>query len=216
MSKTITIVDYGLGNLFSVSHAFEHIGADVKLVSTAAEIEKAEMLVLPGVGSFLHGMQRLNALGLSDSLKQFAKSQRPLLGICLGMQLLFDESHEFGIYKGLSILPGKVVPIPQKSPKGETHKIPHIGWNELQIPSHLKDWDGTYFHGLPQHSSVYFVHSFTAQPVDETHRLADADYNGCQISAAVQAGLILGCQFHPEKSGEVGLNILRHFVELDG
>ncbi len=212
MSAHVTVVDYGLGNVWSVTRAFEHCGATVDLTDSADKIKNAERLVLPGVGAFADGMKGLESRGLTGILKDYAKSGRPLLGICLGMQMMFHSSEEFGENAGLGILPGKVIAIPSKGADGESHKIPHIGWNRL-LPPAGKNWDKTLFEGVPKESFVYFVHSFTAWP-DEKDRLADADYDGCRISAAVQRGKICATQFHPEKSAEIGLHIVRNFCKL--
>ena len=213
MSPSVTVVDYGIGNLLSVSRALEQCGAKVLLTDDPMQIAQAQRLVLPGVGAFKDGMDGLQARALVDTLREFAATGRALLGICLGMQMLLDFSEEFGTHAGLGLIPGRVLAIPATSPSGAPHKIPHIGWNELQAPGATK-WAGTILDGVRPGSSVYFVHSFTAFPDDPACRLADASYDGCLVSAAIQSGNIYGCQFHPEKSGEVGLNVLRQFLTL--
>lgn len=208
----ITVVDYDRGNLFSVDQALRHCGAEVELVSTANGIETAERLVLPGVGAFGDAMDGLNERGLTDALKAYAQSGRPFMGICIGMQLLFDGSDESAGVDGLGILPGRVTAIPAETPNGQHHKVPHIGWAEVSPSVGRNNWQGTLLQETAAGSSFYFVHSFTATPELASDRLADVDYDGVCLSAAVQRGNVTGFQFHPEKSGERGLDILRAFI----
>jgi glutamine amidotransferase len=212
MKPRISIVDYGIGNLFSVTRAFEHVGAEVVLARDAASVAAAERLVLPGVGAFRSCVDALAAHGLVDAVKSYARCGGPMLGICVGMQMLFAQSNEFGITPGLALIPGEVRDIPRVGADGAPHKIPHIGWNDLRAP-HGVQWNDTLLAGLtPGEAAVYFVHSYTAHPADESYRVADADYDGCRISAVVRSGAVYGCQFHPEKSGAVGLQVIRNFV----
>ena len=210
----ITVVDYGVGNLLSVSRGLEHCGAKVNMSSDPEFILKSKKVILPGVGAFPNGMRALIELGLDAVIKEVVNNGVPLLGICLGMQLLLDESEEFGITKGLGVIPGKVVPIPNKSVDGEIQKIPHIGWNSL-VKSGV-DWQNTILQEVREGDSVYFVHSFMASPEKSEDQLADALYGGQKISAVIAKGNTTGCQFHPEKSGEIGLKILRNFINLEG
>lgn len=212
MKGLVTIVDYGVGNLHNVCRAFEHVGAAVELASDASKIADAERLVLPGVGAFADGMQGLQAINAVEAIKQFAKTERPFLGICLGMQMMLDNSSEFGKSEGLSLLPGEVVPIPPQGVDGKMHKIPRIGWDSLLLPEGRKDWSNSILDGVPLSSAVYFVHSFMAVPNDQNHRLAEYSYDGVRVCAAVQKDNLFGCQFHPEKSGQIGLDILRRFI----
>lgn len=214
MTKNVTVVDYGIGNLYSVARALEAIGANVDISASPDVVAKADRLLLPGVGSFAQGMAELKARGLDDALREYVASFRPFLGICLGMQLLFDSSEEFGNHQGLGFISGKVLAIPSEGKDGVMHKIPHIGWAPLMLPLDRKSWAGTILENTPVEASTYFVHSFTAFPDDAAHRLADCDYDGCLIAAAVQSDQIIGCQFHPEKSGKIGLEILRGFLEI--
>ncbi len=214
MIKNITVLDYGIGNLYSVARAFESIGANVTISSDPETIKKAERLLLPGVGSFAQGMTELKSRGLDDAIRDYVTFNRPFLGICLGMQLLFNSSEEFGNHEGLGLIPGRVLAIPKKGKYDEPHKIPHIGWASLILPSEKKSWAGTILENTPVNASCYFVHSYTAFPQDTLHRLADCDYDGCKISAVVQSDNIIGCQFHPEKSGKTGLEILRNFLAI--
>lgn len=213
---TVAVIDYGVGNLLSVSRALLHCGAQVQVTSDPATILAADRVVLPGVGAFANGMAALQANGLDAVVHQVAAAGTPLLGICLGMQLLMASSDEFGATTGLGLIPGRVVQIPGHTTSGEAHKIPHIGWNGLLHPSahppRHASWDGGLLDGITPGEAVYFVHSFMAMPTDPAHRLADCLYGGIAVSAAVQRGQVLGCQFHPEKSGEVGLRVLHNFL----
>lgn len=212
--KTVTIVDYGIGNLLSVSRALERCGAEIVMTDAASGIDAAESLVLPGVGAFADGMEGLRQRGLVESLRRYAESGRPLLGICLGMQMLLEYSYEFGVHEGLGIIPGNVIGVPPVNASGHRHKIPHIGWNGLKLPPGRASWIESPLADLKKGDAAYFVHSFMADPENPVYRLADCDYNGVTISAAISKGAVTGCQFHPEKSGEVGLTILRAFLAL--
>jgi len=214
MTRRVVIVDYGLGNIFSVRKALEHCGATVDLSEDPHVIMRAERLVLPGVGAFRDGMSGLRDRNLVEPICRFAQSGRPLLGICLGMQMLMTVSEEFGTHQGLDIIPGRVLAIPKTTAAGKPHRIPHIGWNSLRLPHESRSWSGTILEGTEVNAAVYLVHSFTAWPDNEAHRLADCAYGGRRISAAVQLGNVYGCQFHPEKSAQVGLSILRRFLEV--
>lgn len=205
----IAIIDYGSGNVHSVARAFTHCGSEPVLTADPATIEKADRLVLPGVGAFADGMRSLRERGLVEPICRFVASGRPFLGICLGMQMLATHSEEFGVHEGLNLMPGRVVPIPAHDSSGAPQKIPHIGWAEL-VPS--ADWAGTVFEDTPEGTSVYLVHSFEFEPVDDNHRLADCIYGGHRIAAAVRLNNITGCQFHPEKSGEAGLRMIAAFL----
>lgn len=210
----VAVVDYGVGNLLSVSRALAHCGANVTVTSDPASILAASRVVLPGVGAFADGMAALQANGLDTVVRQVANKGTPLLGICLGMQLLFCESEEFGATVGLGLIPGRVVEIPTQTQAGGLQKIPHIGWNELVPPTGQSALQDTLFADISSGDAVYFVHSFMAVPDSAEYRLADCIYGGIPISAVVRRGNVMGCQFHPEKSGEVGLAILRRFVTL--
>lgn len=210
----MAVVDYGIGNVLSVTRALTHCGASVELTDSPSKIMENTHLVLPGVGAFADGMNGLKERGLVDTVRKFVSLGRPFLGICLGMQIMFDMSEEFGEHAGLGFIPGRVVPIPQTDAEGKPHKIPHIGWNELQPASKSDGWENSILRGILPSSSVYFVHSFTAVPADDCHRLSDSFYNGRRISAVIRRGNLYGCQFHPEKSGPVGLKILQNFCAL--
>ena len=198
----VGIIDYGVGNLFSLRSSFAAIGAEAFVSGDAAELAKADRLVLPGVGAFGDAAEKLRASGLDAFVKDQAAAGKPLMGICLGMQLLFEKSYEYGEHEGLGLLKGQVVGMSGRLPA--ELKIPHMGWNALQLtkPAKLLE-DGSY---------VYFVHSFYAENCADSIA-AVTDY-GIPITAAVEQGNIFGCQFHPEKSGNVGLEILKKFCNV--
>lgn len=197
MKSFTAIVDYGVGNLYSIENAFNHLGLPCKITGEAADLEQAAGILLPGVGAFADAAEQLHASGLVDVLIEEA-SKKPLLGICLGMQLLFNQSEEGKPAQGLGLIEGRCEKIPTNE------NLPQIGWNELKIaPSPL-------LQGLERGEYVYFVHSYHCVPSDPEHIIATTDY-GCPVTAAVQKGNIFGCQFHPEKSGEAGLKILSNF-----
>ena len=210
----VTIIDYGIGNLLSVTRAFEYWGAKVILADDAAKIVNADRLVLPGVGAFADGMAGLEAKNLIEPIHAFVKTGKPFLGICLGMQMMLEQSEEFGSNKGLGLIKGIVRAIPKTDNNDVPHKVPHIGWNYL-CESQTGRWEKTILKECTKEDAVYFVHSFTAEPRDINNRLADSFYNGRQISAAIQKDNMYGCQFHPEKSGLVGLKIINGFLAIN-
>lgn len=211
----VAIIDYGLGNLYSVARAIEQVGGTVRLVDSSAGIDAAQRLILPGVGAFAAGMAGLQSRNLVDAIRSYATSGRPLMGICLGMQMLLECSHEFGMHEGLGIIPGSVVQVRPAERADFRAKIPHVGWGAL-FPSREGAWQGTAFEQVQGGESAYFVHSYMASPTHAEHRLADINYGGLDICAAVGRGAVVGCQFHPEKSGPTGLKILKNFVERAG
>lgn len=198
----VAIIDYGVGNLFSLRCSLERIGAQVVVTGDAAEIERADRVILPGVGAFRDARQKLAETGLDSLVCELAKKGKPILGICLGMQMLFEKSYEFGEYDGLGLLKGSVQPLEGVIPAD--YKIPQIGWNALQLTR-----DSDLFRYIKDGDYVYFVHSYYAADCEDS-LIAFCDY-GAPITAAVQKGNVYGCQFHPEKSGSVGLEILRAF-----
>lgn len=202
----IAIVDYGVGNLYSLHRSFEAIGAEVKITADEREIKAADRILLPGVGAFGDAANKLYASGLSELITEEAKEGKPLLGICLGMQMLLDKSLEYGEHRGLGLIEGEVRPISEVIPKGL--KIPHIGWNALQFQGEKSPL----FKYVEEGECVYFVHSYHGANCGK-NVIATAEY-GVPLTAAVGKDNVFGCQFHPEKSGRVGLNILRAFVEL--
>ena len=202
----IAIVDYGVGNLFSLRSSFSAIGAEAVVTGDPSQIAGAERILLPGVGAFGDAAEKLRQNGLDRAVVDAAKAGKPLLGVCLGMQLLFDRGFEYGEHAGLGLIPGEVRPIADVIPAD--YKIPHIGWNALDFGGKTSPL----FRYIREGDCVYFVHSFYAADCAE-HTIASAEY-GAMLTAAVQKGKVFGCQFHPEKSGNVGLNILRAFCEI--
>ena len=201
----IGIVDYGVGNLFSLEQSFRAIGADVTVTTDPDVLCRADKVLLPGVGAFGDAAEKLRQSGLDKVVVEQAKSGKPLLGICLGMQLLFDEGHEYGCHKGLGLISGQVKPIGDVIP--QDLKIPHMGWNRLDFTRQSR-----LFANISNGDFVYFVHSYYAANC-EADTIATAQY-GVPLTAAVEKENIFGCQFHPEKSGTVGLEILRAFCEM--
>jgi len=212
MSKLkVVIVDYGVGNLLSVQRAVEQCGAEAITSSEPGVIGKSDRVILPGVGAFANGMKALETLGLVEVIKGVAAGGIPLLGICLGMQLFLDASEEHGVTKGLGIIPGRVVPVHNLSPEGASLKIPHIGWNSLVFADGAT-WNETILKNITAEDAFYFVHSFMAEPEDPSMRIADCLYGGNRISAVIGVENVIGCQFHPEKSQSIGLQILANFL----
>ena len=203
----VAIVDYGVGNLFSLRSSLEAIGAEVVVTSDAQVLAQADQIILPGVGAFEDAARKLRESGLADVLRTLAAKGKPLMGICLGMQMLFDKSYEYGEHEGLGLIPGSVKPIADVIPA--EYKIPHIGWNALHFRK-----ESPLFSYIKEGDCVYFVHSYYAADCDDAI-IATAEY-GPELTAAVARDNVLGCQFHPEKSGNVGLNILKAFVEMEG
>jgi len=203
----IAIVDYGVGNLFSLKSSFTAIGQTATVTSDAEIIRRADRILLPGVGAFADAAQKLRANHLDILMKDMASSGKPLMGICLGMQMLFDKSFEFGEHEGLGLIPGEVRPISDVIEPGL--KVPHIGWNALNVqkPHPILKY-------VRSGDCVYFVHSYYAAKCDESV-IATSEYSA-ELTAAVARGNVCGCQFHPEKSGEVGLKILKAFCEMEG
>jgi glutamine amidotransferase len=211
--EKVAIIDYGVGNLFSVNKAFSRIGIDSFITSDPSEILESTKVVLPGVGAFRNGMRKLTDAGLISVVKEVASSGKPLLGICLGAQLLLESSQEFGFTAGLGIIKGEVVEIPRESSTTENIRVPHIGWNNLIYVGGVATTTRTILEAIPEKSMAYFVHSYMLSPEDSVHRLADVDYHGINISAVIKRNNVTGTQFHPEKSGEIGLQILRNFCD---
>jgi glutamine amidotransferase len=212
-TRKVTLLDYGMCNMLNVARALEHAGADVIVTEDAKEAVAAERLVVPGVGAFSECMRAVNDLGLGDAIRQFVRSGRPMLGICVGMQILFDASEEFGETPGLGILPGRVRMVPGTTTNGTPQRVPHIGWNHLIEPEAGRPWGDTLLRPFgAQGPAVYFVHSFAAQPAQAGDRLADCDYGGHRVSAMVKRDNVTATQFHPERSGTVGLGMLKEFL----
>ncbi len=202
----IAIVDYGVGNLFSLCSSFLAIGAEAVVSGDPCVLRRADRIVLPGVGAFGDAAEKLRKTGMADLIKEEASRGKPLLGICLGMQLLLEKSYEYGEHLGLGLIPGCIRPIADVIPAGL--KIPHIGWNAL----HFGEKKHPLFRYVEEGDHVYFVHSYYGTACQESV-IATADY-GAPLTAAVARGTVMGCQFHPEKSGRIGLSILRAFCEM--
>ncbi len=201
----IAIVDYGVGNLFSLNSSFKKVGADTVLAKDRKTIENAEKIILPGVGAFADAARKLNESGLGDVVKEQVKKGKYVMGVCLGMQLLFEKSHEYGVHDGLGLLKGEVVPM--RGYIDEKLKVPQIGWNALHIEK-----ENFLLKYCKEGDYVYFVHSYFASKCSESV-IATTEYDKT-LTAAVAKDNVLGCQFHPEKSADVGLNILRAFCEV--
>lgn len=201
----IAIIDYGVGNLFSLKSSLEAVGAEVAVTSDEAVIKSADKLILPGVGAFEDAAKKLFESGLAELIISQVRQGKPLLGICLGMQLLFERSYEFGCFEGLGLIKGEIRPIAEQIPVG--YKIPHIGWNQLSFKKECE-----IFKYINEGDYVYFVHSYSGVGCDGSIS-ATTEYGG-ELVAAVNDGNVFGCQFHPEKSGSVGLNILKAFSEI--
>ena len=202
----IAIVDYGVGNLFSLSSSVKSLGAEVRVTRDAADLRAADHILLPGVGAFADAMAKLEATGLVPVLREETQ-KKPLLGICLGMQLLFDESYEYGAHRGLGLIPGAVCPLADDL-RDPALKVPHIGWNAL----HLTCPEDPLFKYVNEGECVYYVHSYYAKNCAES-TLATSEYE-LPVTGAVRRGLVYGTQFHPEKSGDTGLRLLKAFAEL--
>lgn len=213
-AASVTVVDYGIGNLYSVERACESCGASVVITSDADVIAHAERLILPGVGAFADGMAGLRERDLIEPLRAFAASGRPMLGICLGMQLLADTSEEFGTHEGLGLIHGRVVQIPPTSVDGRAQHIPRVGWTSLE-PVPESEWARSPLRQTEPGACVYLVHSYHFLCDDPTEVLAVSEYGGLQLASAIRARNVVGFQFHPERSGPEGLKILDAFVRDD-
>lgn len=208
--KKIVIIDYGIGNVKSMYNAFACIGIEPILTADKKAILEADALVLPGVGAFNKGMSNLNDADLAETIKAFVRKGNPFIGVCLGMQMLFEDSEEFGSTPGLGLIKGKVIKLPLSNELKE--KLPHVSWNELNEP-YPGRWKNTVLDGVALKTDAYFVHSFVGVPDNKEDILATANYGGKEFCAAVHHENIYGTQFHPEKSGENGLNMLKNFIK---
>lgn len=201
----VAVIDYSIGNVKSMCNALEHVGIEAELTNNRDSILMADAAILPGVGAFAHGMQNLNELNLIPVIEEYVGAGKLFIGICLGMQLLLDESEEFGANKGLGLIDGKVIKLPIG--QGSQEKLPHVNWSEINSPNPLR-WSNTLLEDTPINSNMYFVHSFVAAPTNQSDILATCYYGAGYFCSAVQKNNVYGFQFHPEKSGELGLNIL--------
>jgi glutamine amidotransferase len=210
ITKKVAILDYGIGNVQSLLNAFLKIDTYPVITRDQKDILKSDLCILPGVGAFQKGMQNLQEYKLIDVIQEYCDSGKPFMGICLGMQLLFDSSEEFGFSKGLGLIPGRVEKIPINF--SSTERLPHVGWNELYEPVNGR-WDNSILNGLNSgNTDVYFVHTYAGVPNNKKDQLAYCKYGGVEICSAVQKENIIGTQFHPEKSGQIGLEILKELI----
>lgn len=207
MKKRVAIIDYGVGNLRSLIRAFEYLGTNAFVSENAKEIENSDAIVLPGDGTFKAGMDGLKLRNLIETVKNFANSGKPLLGICLGAQILLSEGLEFGKRNGLAIIPGIV----NTFPSATKEKIPHIGWNKLLLPNG-GSWRNSILSNVKKGSTVYFIHSYIMEPRKKENILAQTAYGEITFTCLIQKGNVYGCQFHPEKSGKIGLQIINNFI----
>jgi len=204
----VTIIDYGMGNLRSVQKGFEKVGVEAILTTDAEAVKSASKIVLPGVGAFRDCMDNLNKLNLIDPILEHINSGKPYLGLCLGMQVLFSESDEFGVTKGLDVIKGRVVKFPEEEFRAEKRKIPHMGWNALKIQK-----ETPILNGIADETYVYFVHSFYVKPEDDSVSATKTEY-GFDFTSMISYKNVFACQFHPEKSQTQGLKILRNFGDI--
>ena len=211
LSKKITIIDYGCGNILNLARAIKFIGYEVDITHDKNKIINSSYVILPGVGAFGNAMKQIEKYNLHNTILEYAKSNKPLLGICLGMQILLTVSYEFGVHKGLGLIEGKVIKISNE--KNKEIKIPHMGWNEI-YPSNKKEWKNKILKNSLIGKSFYFVHSFICSTKNSGSTIAVCDYSGISIPAIVSVGNIFGCQFHPEKSADSGLAFLKNFCEV--
>jgi glutamine amidotransferase len=213
MSKNVVIIDYQLGNLFSVKQACEHLGYHSIVSTNPDELKKADYAILPGVGAFADAMTNLQSFGLVDAIHSYVEEGKPLMGVCLGLQLLLTESEEFGSTKGLNIIPGTVRKFNTIGADGKLYKVPQIQWNVIEKPDKMK-WENTPLQCCKSGDFMYFVHSFYAEPVDEKYVLSQSEYSGLQYCSSVKKNNVFATQFHPEKSGLYGVNIYKEWFNL--
>lgn len=209
--RNVIIIDYGIGNVKSISNALVNLNAKPILSQDVKMIANADALILPGVGAFKKGMENLTNSNIKQGIYEFVKKGNPFLGICLGMQMLLEESEEFGITQGLGLVKGKVKKIPISKKSNDI--LPHVGWNEIATPSN-KEWENSILNGVQPKSDVYFVHSYVAVPESLNSVLSTTTYSEIQFCSSLQQDNIYGTQFHPEKSGKIGLSILSNFLKL--
>ncbi len=212
LSKKITIIDYGCGNILNLARAIKFIGYEVDITHDKNKIINSSYVILPGVGAFGNAMKQIEKFNLHNTILEYAKSNKPLLGICLGMQILLTVSYEFGVHKGLGLIEGKVIKISNE--KNNEIKIPHMGWNEIYPNNNKKEWKNKILKNSSIGKSFYFVHSFVCITKDYDSTIAVCNYSDISIPAVVATGNVFGCQFHPEKSADNGLAVLKNFCEI--
>ena len=211
-NKKIAIIDYGCGNILNLARAVKFLGYDVVITRDNKKIINSSHIILPGVGAFGNAIKHLEKYNLHKTILEYAKLDKPLLGICVGMQILFTVSYELGVHKGLGLLEGEVIKISNK--KNKEIKIPHIGWNELYPNNDKKGWKNKILNNSLIGKSFYFIHSFVCLTKNPNSTIAVCNYSGISIPAIVSVGNIFGCQFHPEKSADNGLAILKNFCKI--
>ena len=212
LSKKITIIDYGCGNILNLARAIKFIGYEVDITHDKNKIINSSYVILPGVGAFGNAMKQIEKYNLHNTILEYAKSNKPLLGICLGMQILLTVSYEFGVHKGLGLIEGKVIKISNE--KNKEIKIPHMGWNEIYPNNNKKEWKNKILKNSSIGKSFYFVHSFVCITKDNDSTIAVCNYSDISIPAVIATGNVYGCQFHPEKSSDNGLAVLKNFCEI--
>lgn len=214
MSKQpiVSIIDYGMGNLFSVKQACEYAGFRPVVTHSAKDIMKADGAILPGVGAFGDAISNLNRLGLKDVIRDFIRSGKPFMGICLGMQLLFTASEEFGRYDGLDLISGKVLKFPSVDNNGVRAKVPQVGWNRISTRKSGPHWDNSPLREIGEGSFMYFVHSYYCMPADDNVALSISEYSGIEYCSSILQGNVYASQFHPEKSAEDGIKIYKNWL----
>lgn len=209
----VAVVDYEMGNLFSVAHACEYVGLNAVITSDSTIILNADAVILPGVGAFGNAMENLRRLDLEFPLKDFIAAGKPFMGVCLGLQLLFSESEEFGLHKGFGIIEGSVVRFSAQTAVGEPIKVPHIGWNQI-YKSSGKDWGNSPLRNLNEGEFMYFVHSYYPEPLSKDVILSITEYEDVQFCSSISQKNVFACQFHPEKSAAAGLEIYKQWADL--
>ncbi len=214
--KKIVIIDYEGSNLFSVLRAFEHVNVQVELSNSVSALENADAAVLPGVGAFGAAMERLNKLGLSEQIRKHVAADKPFLGICLGMQLLFAVSQEFGKQTGIGIFKGNVKRFPSTDPAGNRVRVPQMGWNQIFRPKHNQSWEDSPLTEQTDGAFMYFVHSFYCAPDDPSIITSETEYAGLRYCSSIKSGNLFAAQFHPEKSAESGLKIYQSWARQAG
>ena len=210
-NSNVLIIDYGMGNLFNLEKVLKFMGAEAVVSSESSALKHCRRAILPGVGAFGDGMKSIADRGLDEAIKKYVGSGKPLLGICLGLQLFMSKGEEFGLHNGLGLVRGEVKRFKDPKPEEGFYKIPHVGWNSLH-PRQNVIWKKTIFDEVNEGSFVYFVHSYVVIPEDQQVILAETEYANIRFCSALHQGNIYGCQFHPEISGEVGLSIIKNFL----
>lgn len=212
MNKKVVIIDYQMSNLYSVKHACDWAGLNATISSDKAVLANADLAILPGVGAFSDAMANLQKLELIPVIKAFVKSKKPFFGVCLGLQLLFNRSEEFGTQQGLGVIRGKVIRFPRINNERQAIKVPQIGWNKIYCPEYRKTWDDSLLKGLRNNEFMYFVHSYYVVPEDINLVTSQTNYEGVEYCSSIKCGNIFATQFHPEKSGPNGLEIYKNLA----